>query len=331
MDIKLLALNFELPAASSVNELPEWLLLVPAGHIQGRDGREWFSDSPDQVIAYNRSLDRDIVFDFEHSTALKAPQGEPAPASGWIKAAELEVRDGAIWGRVDWNEAGRTALNKEDYRYYSTAFLYDAEGRVTGLHHVALTNRHNLFELPALNSELTHPSEKDSSMKIALAIAVALGLNAETATETDVVTAIGTLKTQNEQLALNREQPNPEKFVPVATHELALNRANEAEGKLATAAKAQLTADSEALVDKAIKVDKKIHPADRDHYLALCAEEGGLERAKGIFERLHAVLPGESGLDGKQAGKDNVALNSEQQVMADAFGNSPEELKQHSS
>lgn len=50
--------------------------------LSGRDGRQWFNDQPEAVIALNRAKERDIVFDYEHATQLKASKGEPAPALG---------------------------------------------------------------------------------------------------------------------------------------------------------------------------------------------------------------------------------------------------------
>ncbi len=322
MAIQTLALNLQLDGTT-----PEWLLLVPAGNFTGRDGRSWINDQPQAVIAYNRELDRDIVFDFEHSTALKAPKGEEAPASGWIKVAELEIRDGAIWGRVDWNESGKEALSKEQYRYYSPAFLYSSNGRVTGIHHIALTNRHNLFDLPALNHQLPH---EENPMKLAAAIAAALGLNAETATETDAVTAIGQLKSKNQELALNSQQPDPAKFIPVETHQLALNRAEEAEGQLAEHRKTERTAKAEALVDGAIE-GKKIAPANRDHYLALCSQEGGYEQVEKLLAAAPQVIADDSNLDGKKPEADQVALNHEQQQIDTMFGNSAEDVQKYNS
>jgi len=73
-----LVLNFQ----DDTHQTPEWLMIIPAGYFAGRDNRGWINSRPDQVIALNQSLARDIVVDFEHATARKAPKGEPAPASG---------------------------------------------------------------------------------------------------------------------------------------------------------------------------------------------------------------------------------------------------------
>ncbi|MNN95005.1 Mu-like prophage I protein [compost metagenome] len=38
--------------------------------------------------------------DWEHAIEILAPAGQPAPAAGWFD--QLEIREGALWGRVAW-------------------------------------------------------------------------------------------------------------------------------------------------------------------------------------------------------------------------------------
>ncbi|CAA0111707.1 Uncharacterised protein [BD1-7 clade bacterium] len=327
MKLQTLALNLQqdVDLGASVK-----MLLIPAGVIRGRDGRSWINDRPSEVVAYQQRLARDIVFDFEHATFLKASKGDPAPASGWVTVNSLQIDDdGAIWGMVDWNDSGRHALAQKEYRYYSPAFLYDDNGRVVGIHHIALTNRHNLFDLPALNHQLSDSSHpKETPMPLPAPIAAALKLDAKTATETDAVAAITTLQTDNQRLALNAEQTGQvdlKQFVPMETHQLAMNRASDAEGKLADQAKSQLKADAETLIDGAVD-NKKIAPANRDHYLALCAEQAGFDQVKSLVEAAPVILQTEpTNLDGKQPGQ-QVALNSEEQEACRLLGMSTEDF-----
>ena len=82
---------------------PEWIELLPAGVFYGRDGRGPFRlDDPTAVIASTTALQMNagIPIDYDHATDFGAPEGRPAPAAGWIR--ELEVRTGAVWGRVEW-------------------------------------------------------------------------------------------------------------------------------------------------------------------------------------------------------------------------------------
>ncbi|WP_044155929.1 phage protease, partial [Escherichia coli] len=68
-------------------------------------------------------------------------------AYGWVE--ELRVTDsGTIEGRVVWSEYARWMLSERRYRYYSPAFFFDADGVVTRLSSVGLTNKPNL-DFPA--------------------------------------------------------------------------------------------------------------------------------------------------------------------------------------
>ena len=271
-----LALNFQIPKLDT-DEPPKWLLLVPSGSFTGRDGRQWHNPNPQQVIDETRRVGLDLPVDIEHATEIKGSQGEFAGAVAWLPITALEIRDGAIWGRIEWNEHGSHYVTGRQYRYYSPAFHHDRTGKVIRLASVGLTNRSNLPELPALNRQTEEPTMDK--------ILAALGLKAD-ASEDDAVTAISTLKSDH-QLALNRAQaPDPAKFIPVETHKLALNRAETAEQQLADNAKEALEADATALVDEAIE-GGKIAPANRDHYLALCRQDGGMAQVKELL----AVAP----------------------------------------
>ena len=134
--------------------LPERVELVPAGEVKGRDGRRWVNDNPLSILERFALQGADLPVDIEHSTELRAPKGEPAPAAGWVH--RLEVVNGAVWGAINWNDTGRSLVGGKQYRYLSPVILYaPGTGRIAGLSSVALTNRPNLH-LPALNSD--HPA-----------------------------------------------------------------------------------------------------------------------------------------------------------------------------
>ena len=135
--------------------LPERVELVPAGEVKGRDGRRWVNDNPLSILERFALQGTDLPVDIEHSTELRAPKGEPAPAAGWVH--KLEVVNGAVWGAINWNESGRNLVGGRQYRYLSPVILYDpGTGSIAGLASVALTNRPNLH-LQALNSGHTAP------------------------------------------------------------------------------------------------------------------------------------------------------------------------------
>ena len=299
--------------------VPEWLELVPKGpNVTGRDGRAWLNDRPEDILAHFNSMGTDLVVDIEHASEIKAPKGEPAPAAGWIQA--LELRDGAVWGRVAWNAAAREMIEKKGYRYYSPAFLYRKDNsRIVGLSSVGLTNKPNL-RVAALNHQL---HEEDTTML--KKILIALGL-AEDATEEQALNAIEK-KDSDLATALNRANtPDLGKFVPRADYDAALARASNAETALDERVKAELEATITTEVDAACKAGK-ITPATKDYYTAMCRQEGGLEAFRKFIEAAPVV--------GDPSGKDKTppdhgtALNAEQQQVADMFGNSAEDIAKY--
>lgn len=300
-------------------QLPEWLLLLPARAVAGRDGREWRNDAPAEVEADFARLGRDLPIDVEHSSELRAPQGEPAPAVGWITA--IEARDGEIWGRAEWNEDGKRLVTNRAYRYHSPVIVYDrASGRIVGVRSVGLTNQPNL-RLPALNRETggTPPNEEDTMTKALLA---ALALP-ETATEAEALAKITSLQADLATAANRADNPSLAKFVPRADYDAALARATNAEAAVEAIRKERLEADVEAAIGQALQ-DGKITPATADYHRAQCRQEGGLARFT-EFCKAAPVLGADSGLDGKEP--KGTALNSEDgQRIAALFGNSAEDL-----
>ena len=334
-NISYLALNFQLSEdtdpqgggeshqapGARLGRLPRQLLLVPAGNFGGLDGRTWHNPSPQAVIARTRQIGRDIPIDIEHATELKGPQGEPAPAQGWIRLADLKVIEGAIWGSVQWNNTGQALLADKAYRYYSPAFLYDNQGEVRSLKSVGLTNSQNLAALPALNHQTQNLKEGADDMSLPASVRQALGLG-ETANEADAVQAIGTLK-QEHQLALNRaETPDPEQFVTKADYTLALNRANSAEDELKQRREAEISAE----IDAAVKAGK-VAPASKDYHLAICQQAGGLDKFR-QFVAAAPVLVGTEGVGGKKPEGDQQQskLNADELAICRDLGLTEDEF-----
>lgn len=312
-----LAINFAMDEAGK--DAPEWIELIPAGAFTGRDGRNWRNPLPQRVIDNTVERGVDVPFDVEHSTEIKAPQGEPAPAKSWIKATaeNFEVREGAVWARVDWLPAGLNIVKNQEYRYYSPAFYHGEDRIVDGIKSVGFTNTPNL-ELTALNHE-------ESPMPLPAAIAAALSLNAE-ATEAEAVGAITTLKDER-QTALNRaETPDATKFVPKATYDLALNRAETAEQALKEKQDTELETAINTEVDAAIAAGK-VAPASRDFYVASCRAEGGLDAFKAFAASAPKVVA-DTNLDGNAPDGDGVSLNAEEKLVADQLGISVDEWKE---
>lgn len=172
-------------------DVPDWIQLIPAGESVGADGRTFVNNAPDQFLAASSSYQRipgAWAIDFDHQTQLatNAQAGGRAPAAGWI--VELQNRDGAIWGRVEWTDLGSDAVRKRHYRGISPVFAFNkASKRAIGLMTAALTNNPNL-DL-ALNAR--QPSQERNSMDW---LKKQLGL-AENATDDAVKTALNAFVT----------------------------------------------------------------------------------------------------------------------------------------
>ncbi len=100
-------LNFE--TVDGVNEYtaPTRIKLLTPSPIIGRNGRQ-YSFNVEEVLTNFEKNKLEIPIDINHSTELKAPKGEEAPALAWVKSLEADI-DGSIWGNVEWN-------NTQDWR-----------------------------------------------------------------------------------------------------------------------------------------------------------------------------------------------------------------------
>lgn len=284
-----------------------WLPLVPKGIFTGIDGRTGNNSQPDIVVA---RFDKKRPFDIEHSTHIKGPKGEPAPAFGWI--TKLENRDGEIFGFTEWNKAGQELIDNKQYAFYSPAFSYLEDGTVLAVASSGLTNNPNL-DVPALNHK------EETAMPLALVIRQALGLG-ENATEQDAVTAINSLN-QEKDVALNRANTiDLEKVVPKETHQLALNRAETAEAAL----KAIQDKEIEALVQSGVEAGK-VSPANKEMFIGMCRQEGGIEQFNKFIESAPKIATNDpvknpKTPDGKQKLEEHeVALCRTMAVTEDEF------------
>lgn len=279
-----------------------WLPLIPAGQFSGRDGRSWNNSNPDGVVA---QFDMKLPFDVEHATETREGNTE---AVGWI--VELQNRTGEIWGRVEWNGAGSELLEEKKFGFYSPAFDYFSDSReVFAMLSAGLTNKPNLY-VPALNHQ------EDHTVKLPLVLTQLLGL-AEDATAEQAVTAINAMQAQ-QQIALNAQQ-DPTKFVPAATHQLALNRTQELETKLAEIEKSKV----DALVDAAI-AEGKVAPADKAMYVGLCSTEAGREQFTAWCSRAPVIA--DSSKVKTTTEQTTGALSADEMALCRKMGHTPEEF-----
>lgn len=155
-------------------------------------------------------------------------------------------------------------------------------------------------------------------MTVPVQIVTVLGL-AATASVEDVVKGIQQIK-DRETVALNRaENPDLSKFIPVETHQLALNRAETAEGRL------KVLDDKTAtdMVDGAVTAGK-VAPANRDMYLALCRTEDGRKQFN-EFVKTAPVLVNADPTKGKE-NKGQAELTETELAMCRSMGLSKEEF-----
>jgi phage I-like protein len=164
-------------------DAPEWIHLLPTsgGSIATIDQRGPFhlTDAAALIAASFADTDR-LAIDENHATDLAAPQGQPAPARGWIVA--MEARADGIWGQVEWTESGRALVADRAYRAISPVIAHDKQKRIGRILRASLVNRPNLKGLTTLNQE--------TSMSFMDQLAAKLGLNAEGLSEDAILVAL---------------------------------------------------------------------------------------------------------------------------------------------
>lgn len=302
----------------SDGKAPDWVELIPAGPtVSGRDGRSWlFDDAAAQLVQSNfisRAID--LPIDWEHATQRRASIGQEAPAGAWIK--QFEVRNGALWGHVEWTPRGEAQVEAREYRFLSPVFDYDLDNRrIVRMVSAALTNIPN-FLMTALNQE----APEKTPVKLSPAFLALLGLP-DTATEEQAMSAATQLKTTAQ--AANAEQPNLAQFVPRADYDALLGRATNAEQALASQKKTEHDKAVEAVITSATQAGK-ITPATVDYHRAMCQDEAGLARLK-EFVTAAPVVVDASGLDFKNPTNTGTALNAEEQKVAALLGMSEAEF-----
>ncbi|MDD7908553.1 phage protease [Pseudovibrio exalbescens] len=316
------------------NVVPAWIELVPAGRFEGRDGRWFVNDRPEDVVAFFLEDELDLVVDYEHATEWGNVSG--APAAGWIK--ELEIRDGALWGRVEWVTRASEMIANKEFRFISPVFWEDLQThRVLKLVSAALTHQPNL-KMTALNSSrLTPPQDfvspdqhkgtvamKDEQRK---ALCKTLGL-ADEASDSSILEAVATLKNDFSKAQNSLQTPDPKKFVPVADFNLMKERAEKAEN----ASKEVFKAEVEKAINSAVEAGK-IAPGSKEFYVKSCNTQDDLDSFnKLVAGGASAAVTKPSGLDQADPSKGKAALSADERLIVKQLGLSEEDyLKQRES
>jgi phage I-like protein len=200
------------PVISSVSHsvgipdgVPSSVQLLPAGKFSGRDDRgPYLNDQPDAIVQAFESWGMPIAIDYEHQSLTAADKTDPTPAAGWITA--IEIRNGEVWGTVEWTERARQFLEAKEYRFLSPVFDYvKASGRVIRLVGAGLTNSPNLYLQAAARR---HHTEEDTMSELNTDLCVALDLPKDSEDEAIVAhvkAMIQTAKTMTTELGLPDE------------------------------------------------------------------------------------------------------------------------------
>lgn len=268
----------ELPAAGTP---PDWIKVTPRGTTDTRDGRR-YTFNPESLVSRFKADGVDVPVDLDHGLALRATKGERVDAVGYATA--LEARPDGTYAQVNWLDGGKAALTARTHRYVSPSFTPDDYGKAVWLHSISLVAAPALG-MPAL-AALGAGSGTPST------IAEALGLEAS-ADDATCLAALSAIRSEFVPLSLFNDT--------VAT----LNAANATIVELRTAERRTRV---ETLIEDALKA-RKIVPAQRAQYEALCSTDAGLAHVASLFAATVPHLQ-PSGLDGRlpDAGKDESPI-----------------------
>jgi phage I-like protein len=206
---------------------PDWVHLLPVGRIASRDGRAWTLSDPDALVADFAARGVDLPVDYHHQhdpNSTARDRSGPVPAAGWIK--ELALRDGGIWGRVEWTAQAAELIGQRAFRYLSPNIVFRPDREVVRLVGAALVHNPNLH-LTALNSEdaaMTEPAA------LLAELAELLGLGPDAAPEEllDAVRRLaeGDAKAGPDMTEANAARPDPARYVPIGVLRDALREHN---------------------------------------------------------------------------------------------------------
>ncbi len=308
--------------------VPSSIHLLPAGRIDGRDGRHWYNNAPEQIVQAFAENNGPLVIDYEHASDAAMWTGQPAPAAGWIN--KIENRDGEIWADVTWTEKATAMIAAQEYRFISPVFYYHADTlAILAMVSAGLTNQPNLV-LTALNNRRDGkpPETKDHSVMNSeqyKALCRRLGLKEDASVES-VMAALDTQSDELQTAQNSAANPPLDRFVPRADHDAMKLRAENAEQRLQDEDAKAINSRAEAAVDAAIK-GGRIAPASKDYHLANCKTEDGLKAFNSYVEG-QPVNPAfqVSGLNDKEAGGAAGQLTEAERAMCKRMGQSEEDF-----
>lgn len=250
-------------------DVPSFIQLIPAGEvIEGRDGRTFKAGEFASIFKAFVDDQKDLPIDIEHSTDIKAPNGDPAPAVGWITS--IESTDNGIWAHVNWNEIGKNLISTRQYRYISPVFNVNSEtGEIVSILRAALTNDPNL-KLKALNKKI----EKNHVPEIQREVKMTVEKEESPMGETE---------------EKKQAQQDDVELVPKQALDEQKAIAEEAAAVITELQTRLLKVETDYAIDKALR-ESKIAPSSEKHYRAMCSNFDGLERFKKFAESQKAII-----------------------------------------
>lgn len=307
--------SFEIEYGTS--KLPKEIELIPSEEIfAGFDRRVFKATDKQGIIDRTNSKLKYIVIDENHKTDYTAGTGQSTEAMGWMHDFYIK-EDNSVWALVEWTLSGAIKIENKEYKYISPVYEIDKLGNIISILRAAITNNPNL-RLAALNNN----SNENKGESMSKEINNALGIS-ENASDSEILTAINNAKKENESLKveLNAERENKKTLTEKNQNlEKALNEVNK---ELAEFKKIIIEKEALSVVEKAIN-DGKIAPATKEVYLALCMENGGIEKFNKIMENTpKAKLFEESNIPSKT---DNISLNEADENIAKSMGYTKEEM-----
>lgn len=343
--------NVQIAAAMSLAEvdLPAegeavtWNMLFPAGDkITRRDGIVVRNPDPQAVVdAYNAD-DVEIMIDVNHDSVFF--DCDP-PAQGWVAA--MELREGAIWGQIEWTDLGLNSLQKKHYRYLSPAYHDNPDGELVSIVSAGLVNQpamsmpavaradisktdtpQTIIKESAVDEEQLARLRKaygladDASVDDVIAASIAAAPEQAADLDPEAVAAAAAAAAAEAEGTADENIPDISQYVPRADYDVI---AAELDAVNVAASQAPAAADIEAAVDAAITA-RRVAPASRAHYIKMCSTQDGFDGFKAFAKTGPEVVSGKAAPTPLSGVQTAGSLSETELKVCRALGTSPDKL-----